>query len=760
MRSTLRNSVANLFAFATLFFSGLQTFAQAPDPTNIRNYLFFGNDRLDVSSANIGTAGYLGGYKTVRITASGTIGAGLYSWGSLELTNGSTISGSVAVRNVPQVSPAFRAGSGTVITGDLDVRGDVSIRTNGGSRIDGGIYVPAAFAYSGPNATKRQSTSPLITLNTDGPVFPGITAYPTANAVAPVNTNNTFTLTPGVRYSTLNLSAGNSTVLFNGPGVYYIDAIAASGSNTFMFDFVTNDLLGAFKIVVRDNAMMGKVNAQFTRAGTNVTASQVAARIYTEVQGQTTNANSPAFDIANGASTSKSRWLGSVYTPKGSINIGSGTGNTDFFGSLWTGRGSSTVGITNLTVNSGVNTTHLPLTPIPTFVSVTSASVVGDGTPKTLTTTVTNFFNQNLTSPAVQFYYSTDGGVTETNSASAPGVYRVRAVYPGDGGTNSPSEGIGTLTITSPNCTTPIAVNFVTTGDFKTFQAIPNLTATGELICKPASATQQWKLQIDGSTIPANSTITWSTLNGNFYPGTATTGTLEAFATMAGKYQVTVVNGICTTIAEINVTSCVLSVNEEYKIDNDYDPNNPTKGRVLDAPLKKYSETPIDPYAHFPQYGELPMISLKGTKVLIDLSIKDDFKNRPSDAWSYLDGILFEPLVYEDVKFQGIAARLVTGWVERDKLQDVNLKIQWFNYARFTIRPQTNNINNEIPGKAVDPFAGRKIISGGDSAQKSSIVRYGYSVDGSGIKVGVISDSYDKSGTANPTLQNDVDRGD
>jgi hypothetical protein len=288
------------------------------EPGNIKRYLIFGTDQITLNSANI-NGGYLGSSKLIRSSANGNHGEGLYSWGRIELTNQSGIYGDVYSGNDAGVGGViFNAGSSTVINGDVDVFGDIVISVNGSS-ISGSVYTTGS--YSGP--AKTVGSSPRLQSQPD---FPILTKLLTT-AVQPVSGSGSVTLEKGINYG--DITGQKREIIFNGPGTYYINSFALSNTNTFIFDF-NDETTGVFKIVVAGRMTLGKVAAQY-RELSGSSFENVSKRIFTEIQGRNSGTLA-AFDISNGSSQSKSRWLGTVYTPNGGISLGSGTGNTDFFG--------------------------------------------------------------------------------------------------------------------------------------------------------------------------------------------------------------------------------------------------------------------------------------------------------------------------------------------------------------------------------------------------------------------------------------------
>ncbi|MBK7650456.1 MAG: hypothetical protein IPJ20_06455 [Flammeovirgaceae bacterium] len=114
-------------------------------------------------------------------------------------------------------------------------------------------------------------------------------------------------ITPG-GYDDIKLS-GNQTLTFKGTGIYILDKIENKNgtSNSFVFDF-QNDPTGIIKIYVHENVSLGKLGVTTINGGS-------ASRIFTEVHGTGLGSSKYAFDITNGSTSSKSKWLGTVWAP-------------------------------------------------------------------------------------------------------------------------------------------------------------------------------------------------------------------------------------------------------------------------------------------------------------------------------------------------------------------------------------------------------------------------------------------------------------
>jgi hypothetical protein len=109
----------------------------------------------------------------------------------------------------------------------------------------------------------------------------------------------------------------------------------------------------------------------------------------------------------------------------------------------------------------------------------------------------------------------------------------------------------------------------------------------------------------------------------------------------------------------------------------------------------------------------------------------------------YDDVGLIDPKTYGDI---------VTGWVPIDSIPKIGVFADWIAFVRPVYTPILNkDLNGQMTGL---------VETQGDVAQRSDLARTGFKVDGSGLKIGVLSDSYDKNNgaTAN-VLNNDLPDG-
>ena len=151
-------------------------------------------------------------------------------------------------------------------------------------------------------------------------------------------------------------------------------------------------------------------------------------------------------------------------------------------------------------------------------------------------------------------------------------------------------------------------------------------------------------------------------------------------------------------------------------------------------------------------------LQIRGDKIVIDVTAKSDVASTKSEL--------------QKLGFQVKASfgRVISGLMPISNLSQLEAS-STIQYAKPAYKPfhQTRRVpasamasyaryiyscanpsaatqpNAATPGKAVI----KPVISQGDTAQRSNIARTKYKVDGKGVKVGVLSDSYNNLGTAN-----------
>ncbi|MEJ0080570.1 MAG: hypothetical protein WDM78_06345 [Puia sp.] len=132
----------------------------------------------------------------------------------------------------------------------------------------------------------------------------------------------------------------------------------------------------------------------------------------------------------------------------------------------------------------------------------------------------------------------------------------------------------------------------------------------------------------------------------------------------------------------------------------------------------------------------------QGGGVVVDVSVKGDINAAKAD------------LQKNGFRVTGVYGRIISGIVPVSSLGKMEAlsSIQYVKPAFKPIRPfKSADAKNagKKGGSSVTP-----VISQGDTAQRSDIARKKYGVNGKGVKVGILSDSYNNLGTANVGVQN------
>jgi len=286
--------------------------------------------------------GSVGSNTLVNSTGGLAFPGDINSGGKITLGNGNSVAGKTTAANGASVTGNILfSGSSAIFNGDIVVNGAISIS---GATVasTAKIYQPAGAAYVGPaSAAKALLTNQL-------PIMP---VMPTNTPITPNTTkiNSTTSKGPGT-YGDVTLS-GNRTLTLTGPGTYIFNSFSLNNTNQIIFDF-GGTTSGKFTIYVKGTMQLDKVGASYKGLPAGQTNKDAASRIYTEVQGVVATGAS-SFVIANGSSSSSSKWLGTVWASGGNITVGSGTGNSDYTGALWSGK--------QVIINSGVNTIYSPL---------------------------------------------------------------------------------------------------------------------------------------------------------------------------------------------------------------------------------------------------------------------------------------------------------------------------------------------------------------------------------------------------------------
>ncbi|MEO5682676.1 MAG: S8 family serine peptidase [Chitinophagaceae bacterium] len=131
-------------------------------------------------------------------------------------------------------------------------------------------------------------------------------------------------------------------------------------------------------------------------------------------------------------------------------------------------------------------------------------------------------------------------------------------------------------------------------------------------------------------------------------------------------------------------------------------------------------------------------LQLKGNMVLADITVKENMAAAK---------VALQQL---GVQITGVYGRVISALVPITVLPQLGA-INTIQYARPSFRPMHQSATASFTQQCGTGFYGKKpvrVISQGDTAQRSYIAREKYKVNGKGVKVGILSDSYDNLGSA------------
>ncbi|HSB92146.1 MAG TPA: S8 family serine peptidase [Flavitalea sp.] len=229
-------------------------------------------------------------------------------------------------------------------------------------------------------------------------------------------------------------------------------------------------------------------------------------------------------------------------------------------------------------------------------------------------------------------------------------------------------------------------------------------------------------VQLQGSSQTSNVSYQWSTVQGHFVsPANAS----QVQVDVSGTYYLTVTNNAtgCTAIdsAVATITSCILP---DYPPDASGKVNTPI-GSYLTSLAINYGnveDSAKNLFVLVPDSVMIEVISIKGkTSQLKDTLIKYGMRD-------FLDN---EP-----------GSLIITGRFPIAKLFSLNLLTQLLVEVHPLFPP--------VKGVGA-------VTSGGDTTMQTNLLKAGYGLSGNGIKIGVLSDSYNKlGGAALDVLQGDL----
>ncbi|HEU5166173.1 MAG TPA: S8/S53 family peptidase [Chitinophagaceae bacterium] len=503
-----------------------------------------------------------------------------------------------------------------------------------------------------------------------------------------------------------NLSGYSSTTNFTtnadvypieaGQGVY--NNVTFTGNKTLKFNgpgtYVFNSILmtGNTNKIVFDfqGSSTGKFyvyikqNADLGKVDAS-TIGGSAAKIWIEVQGDglgTSVANS-SFIIANG-SGGGSKIQSTIYATKAGITIGSGTGSgsTSLYGALYSK--------TAVNIQSGVTLNYVPFDDCTPIAANAGPDQTGASTCGLTTVTLAG----NNPSPGTGQWSIVSGTGGSFGNNSSPTSTSPTSTFNGIAGSTY------TLRWTIANSTCASSADDVVI----TFNKLPNSVDADPLnkIKIPLDFTGHASLT--GAVSSDVTSITWTSTDG--VPNSATT--LNLTVASAGHYILTGTNAVgCVKSDAIEVTSKLKSIIGS-ELQSIYDNYAPGTFNTVDSFFGLKRINGID-------YVTIDIICKIDTGLVI---------KRLTDNDGGAD-----PVVYGLINIlpNGLSKHTVTGDFPILNLPKLDALINILNYCRPYYRP-FNNIG--------------AVTSAGDTTIRSNLVRSGYELDGTGIKIGVISDSY------------------
>ena len=777
--STITGAKHILFITLLSIFFGFSMKAQ----TNISDYVIFGGTSsvligqtapsapgygVTIGASNSvkgGAISSIGSYKLVQTTGGFSCGqttfkTNIYSGGTVALSNSNTVYGDIAAANSgtpPSTGTILSVGTSANLQGKIDVNGNIII---GGGTIVGPIKTSGTYKLG--SATIASAGSPTFPVL---PSMPAITTFPSTGTSD--NIIATRIITPGY-YGNLSIS-GNSIVTLNGPGVYVFKSIKTSGPNNSIVYNFNSTTSGNFLIYVVGDVNLNKTSFSMTGGS--------ASRIYTEVQGNgTTNTadKTAAFIMSNGSNGSGnvSGFLGALWVPYAAVKIGAPNGpSMTVNGSLWSGTQVNLLGGVTVTYANYILCFPPVITAQPTG-ATQNLCLNAAATPLSVTATGTGLTYQWYRNSANSNSGGTIiGGATSSNYAPLTTTAGMSYYYVVVSGTCTPvvtSNVSGSVTVNAPPAITsqPTAPSATCTGIGT--QTI-SVTATG------LGLTYSWR---KGGAAVTNGGV----ISGQ---GTSTLTLTNAIATDAGSYNVVVSGSCAPTVTSSAVT---VTVNALPTIVDAAGPDKPynfdgstTIGRSdLTGFTFKWTAPPgglittADNLAIInvsaPGIYKLAFTSAAGCTSTDNVEVSNKVSKLigselTSVYWSNPTG---QPSPFFLIANGYISIDVIVKVTNYDYVLNLLQQTSPENYGLINV--VTNGVNGSDGSKLIitgdfpianllklnlltdyinfcrpyyQPFSNSGLVnSAGDTTMRSNLVRSGYKINGAGIKVGVISNSF------------------
>jgi len=753
------------FVILACLFVGSSLFAQSPT-TIIKDYVIWGNSSAQVGSSSI-QGGAIGSNTLVKSVGNMIAGTGanktnIYSGGTIALANSNVVNGNMTsglypLASQPPSGTIFSAGTSENFTGNIDVYGDIVI---GGGTVNGLVYTPKTYQIGTIKKTPT-GTNPTVAILPQQ--LPVITNFPTVGILKITS----GLINPG-NYGDLSIS-GNSTVTLNGPGTYVFKSITTTGPNSsIIFNF--NSLPGNFLVYVYGDVILNRTSCSITNGGAGA-----ANRIFTEVHGTGLTNGGFTFSMSNGSNGNgnTSSWFGSVWAPYAAIKIGTPNGpSMAVQGALWSGTQVNIVDGVNIVYNpSAVNTCAPPAITTQPATSTQIVCLNGASTQLSVIATGTGLSYQwyrnatNSNTGGTLIAVATASNYTPVTTIAGVSYYYV--VVSGACSPSVTSNVSGSVTVNAPPAIT-------------TQPATPTATCTG-------SGTQTISVTATGLGL----TYSWrkggvAVTNGGVFSGqgTSTLTLTNAIATDAGSYDV-VVSGSCAPA--VTSTAVTVTVNATPTIVDGAGPDKPynfdgntTIGRSdLTGFTYKWTAPPgglittADNLASInvsePGIYKLAFTSAAGCTSTDNVEVSNKVNTL---IGSELTSVYWNNPTGQPSPFFIIA----TGYIRIDVIVQVNNYTTVLNLLQEATYGLTNIVTNGVNGDGVngsrliitgdypiinllklnllgayinfcrpfyEPFSNAGLVtSAGDTTMRSHFVRSGYKINGDGVKVGVISNSY------------------
>ncbi len=176
--------------------------------------------------------------------------------------------------------------------------------------------------------------------------------------------------------------------------------------------------------------------------------------------------------------------------------------------------------------------------------------------------------------------------------------------------------------------------------------------------------------------------------------------------------------------------------------------SNEKKASKLSPDLKNLSENNVArpqlrtfAIKRLPSLGTLEnLMQKKGDKVLVNFTAKDNVATAKKE------------LENMGVSVTAVYGRVISGYAPISALQKIETSTT-IRYAKPSYKPmvqplKSSSLRNEHKKQTCEGSSNTGVVSQGDTAQLSYLARKEFHVNGNGVKVGILSDSYNNLGSA------------